>query len=222
MADNIIKKINELRQAGKRNKALVIMNTRHAFPHFKGYRENVAGFLMETYPGLTANVMINCVAFLPGTTNQQTYFTAIQDGKWDAAFAVLGNPSLGFDFKDSPFGQDHFDYARVFPSRLRYQEMLTGFVFYRPLDLHRMSEGLPPGIYDQALSAELARRFEIMGLGLSKSKLDKGFGTIQVGGYETVGERGKSDCAEAIKQWLDCSPRTSGQHVPVGAKGETQ
>jgi hypothetical protein len=233
MADNIINKINELRKAGKRNKFLVIMNTRHAFPHLKGYRENVAGFLMEAYPGRLANVMINFMAVLPGSTNHQTHFTAIQDGKWDAAFAVLGNPSLGFDFKESPFGQDHFDYCRVFTEakpwcRWRYQDAFAGFVFYKPLDLHRMSNGLPPGIYDQALSAGLARRFNIMGVvnsmgvGMPKSELDKRFGTIQVGGYETVDEQGKSDCAEAIKNWLDGSSRRSGQHAPVGAKDKIQ
>ena len=125
-------------------------------------------------------------------------------------------PDLGFDFRDSPFGQDHFDYCRVFTEARpwylwRYQDAFTGFVFYKPLDLHRMSDGLPPGVYDQALSAELARRFDIMGVGLAKSELDKVFGTIRVGGYETADERGKSDCTEAIKQWLDCSSQRSGQ-----------
>lgn len=227
IADNIIGKINELRRTGKRSKVLVIMNTRHALPHLKGYRENVTGFLMATYPGSVANVMINSVALLPGTTNHQTRFTAIQDGKWDAAFSVVENRSLGFGFKDSPFGQDRFDYCRVLTEEQpwygwRYQDAFTGFVFYNPLDLHRMSDGLPPGIYDRALSAELARRFNIMGVGLSESGLDKAFGTIRVGGYETVDERGKSDCTQAIRQWQGCGSRKSGQHVPAGAKDEAQ
>jgi hypothetical protein len=48
--------------------------------------------------------------------------TALQDGKWDAAFAVLGYPSLGFDFQGSPFGSDEFDYFAVpFSLSRKYQ-----------------------------------------------------------------------------------------------------
>ncbi len=71
------------------------MNYRHAFPHIplrQGGRsqtvENVAGFLMTYYPGKVANVMLNNVRLLPGSTDDQLVISALQDGKWDAAFAT--------------------------------------------------------------------------------------------------------------------------------------
>ncbi len=120
MANNVADKFNEIRRSAGRNKALVIMNYRHAFPHIplrQGGRsqtvENVAGFLMTFYPGKVANVMLNNVRIMPGSTDDQIAISALQDGKWDAAFATLGYPALGFDFKGSPFGADEFDYFAV-------------------------------------------------------------------------------------------------------------
>jgi hypothetical protein len=49
-----------------------------------------------------ANVIINSVRLLPGTTDNKAMITALQDGKWDAACSVLGTPEIGFDSADSP------------------------------------------------------------------------------------------------------------------------
>jgi len=76
IADQIIEKYqNILNSERKRKKALVIMNFRHAFPHLDvkiGSKEkhikNVGGYLMEEFPGKTANVMLNSVrTILDGT-----------------------------------------------------------------------------------------------------------------------------------------------------------
>ena len=206
MADNIISKFNEIRQAGSRNKTLVIMNYRHACPHFKREdgrtSENTGGFLMLAYPGKVANVMINTVAMLPGTNDKHAVFTAFQQGKWDAALAVLENPNVGFDFKGSPLGEDGFDFW-PFPNSLRYQDVFTGFIFFKPLVAHRMSFGLPAGLLDQPVADELLRRFRIMGVNKTREQIEKDYGLVRTFGYEGLG---KSDYAEKIQQWLKTKP----------------
>ena len=66
----------------------------------------------------------------------------IKSGIWDNSFKWLGNKSLGFDFKDSPFGLDEFDLFFVPTGRLlKYQDVFTGYVFYKPLEAHYNSLG---------------------------------------------------------------------------------
>lgn len=55
----------------------------------------------------------------------------MQDGKWDAAFEVAKKDNLGFDFKNSPFGEDHFDMWSFTEHDDNYQDIFTGFVYYK-------------------------------------------------------------------------------------------
>ncbi len=214
MADNVAVKFNELQKSptgGK--KALVIMNYRHAFTHFRLERggkvkniENMAGFLMAAYPGKVANVMINSVGILMGDRQNPGGATAIRNGKWDAAFAVTGNPSLGFDFKGSPFGDDSFDYFPFpIPVSYTYRDVFTGFVFYKPLSEHRMSFGVPD-IYDPSFAAELVRRCQVTGRTESPEELMKEIqqevASIRISGYDNKEIFPKNDCEEKINQWL--------------------
>ena len=207
-----MEKYTEIRKAGGRSKALVIMNYRHAFPHIlipQGGQhqtvENVAGFLLAAYPGKVANVMINNVRIMPGSTDNQIAISALQDGKWDAAFAVLGYPSLGFDFRGSPLGADEFDYFAV-PFRLdrKYQDIFTGYIFYKPLDAHRMTFNIP-GLLDPAWAAEMLKRYQIMGQNRSAGEIAKEIEqsqTVRLCGYEDKGMFPKSDYTQKIRQWL--------------------
>ncbi len=212
MANNVADKFNEICRSAGRHKALVIMNYRHAFPHIplqQGGRsrtiENVAGFLMTYYPGKVANVMLNNVRPLPGSNDNQIVISALQDGKWDAAFAALGYPSLGFDFKDSPFGTDEFDYFAVpFPIGRKYQEVFTGYVFYKPLDEHRMTFAIP-GLLDAQFAGELLKRCQIRGENRSAEEIAKEIEqsqTVRTCGYEDKEMFPKSEYIEKIQQWL--------------------
>jgi hypothetical protein len=188
------------------------MNYRHAFPHLLLQQggasktiENVAGFLMAAYPGKVANVMINNVRLMPGSTDNRAVISAIQDGKWDAACAVAGYPSLGFDFKDSPFGADEFDYFAV-PFRLnrKYQDIFTGYLFYKPLYEHRLTFGIP-GLLDRQFAAEMLRRCQITGQSQSPEQIAKEIEqsqTMRICGYEDKEVFPKSEYAQKIQQWL--------------------
>jgi len=123
MAEYIIDKFEQIKKSNaKRKKALIIMNYRHAYN--KNFQEpngemiyNVGAFLFEKYPKTTANVLINSII--------------MQDGKWDAAFEVVKKDYLGFDFKNSPFGEDHFDMWSFTEHDDNYQDMFTGFAYYK-------------------------------------------------------------------------------------------
>ncbi len=110
MADFILKAIDDLDgQAADRRKYLVIMNYRHAFKAFPG-GDNVADYIYRKYPDRIANVILSSLILLPESDDKSDTRAPVQGGKWDAAFQVLGNPEVGFDFAGTPFGADHFDY----------------------------------------------------------------------------------------------------------------
>jgi hypothetical protein len=194
----------------ERKKALVIMNYRHAFPHIEVRRgervkeiRNVGGFLMDAYPGQVANVMLNSIRLLPGTTDNRAIFTALQDGKWDAAFRVLGEHDRGFDFDGSPFGKDRFDYF-PFPLAESYEDIFTGFVHYFAPSEHRLVNGVPD-IMDEAFAAELLRRYRIVNGGS-----DTGSAAQVIDEVRSMKERGYADAEEyvddgyqeAVAKWL--------------------
>jgi hypothetical protein len=145
-------------------KALVIMNYRHAFPHLVlpsgDTLANTTGYLLEMLPGRVRNVMLNSLAITGGTSEADIEMGLVQDGRWDAAFAVTGNRPVGFDFPGSPFGEDSFDFFPFGTEGLTYADMFAGFVFYEPVSQHLLVEGAP-GIVDEAFARELRQRMEI-------------------------------------------------------------
>ena len=207
IATQIIEKYREiLASPCIRKKALVIMNYRHAFPHLdirdgskEKHIDNVGGFLMQEFPGRTANVMLNFLRILDATDTSMSW-TALQDGKWDAAFALAGNPDTGFDFKGSPFGSEPFDYF-PYQKDYCYNDIFTGYVFYKPLEMHVLQYGVP-GIFNEAFKKEFIRRQRIKNDKTSTEEIKemiKDFGRIKSFGYDQLGE---SDYKELIRKWL--------------------
>jgi hypothetical protein len=165
MAQHVVEGLRQI-AASRRGpaKALVIMNYRHAFPHLVfpngDTLANTTGYLLEKLPGRVRNVMLNSVAITGGTSEADMQIGLVQEGRWDAAFAVTGNRPVGFDFADSPFGADAFDFFPFGTDGLTYADIFTGFVFYEPVSRHRHVDGVP-GIVDDAFALELRRRMEI-------------------------------------------------------------
>jgi hypothetical protein len=212
IAEQIIGKYHEiLNSDSPRKKALVIMNYRHAFPHLdvtigsqQKHVENVGGFLRAEFPGKVANVMLNSIRILAVTETEMSW-TALQDGKWDAAFARAGNPDIGFDFNGSPFGSDAFDY---FPYQhdYKYSDVFSGFVFYKPLEEHIMRNGIP-GIFNAAFKKEFIKRHRIADKKTMPDeeieKLMEELGKIHEFGYDEKDRMGESDYKERIRRWLN-------------------
>jgi uncharacterized RDD family membrane protein YckC len=145
MAAHIIAPYQNIISKQSRHKALVIMNTRHGYGlvkedlgKFSQEYKGTAAFLMQYLPGKVANVMINTVSF-----KYASMPVPIQNGKWETAFEQAGNPSVGFDFNGSPFGDDNFDLHLWNARGIRYKDMFTGFIFHKPLTEHFSSWGFP-------------------------------------------------------------------------------
>lgn len=216
MADQIGLVFDSIAQSNSsRNKALVIMNYRHAFPHITfsiGDRSrqisNVGGYILEAYPGRVANVLINSIRILPGSTDNMVQFTAVGDGIWDAAFEVLGNPDVGFSFLDSPFGLDSFDFFPVETDYI-YQDIFTGMVFYKPIEQHIMSAGIPE-VFDDQFMNEVIRRQQVSGDKRNEEEMISDYlqlKEIEEFGYENKELFGVSDYKLKIKKWV-------GQQIP--------
>lgn len=135
MAQFIIDKFEKIRTSGsKRKKALIIMNYRHAFNiNFKmpngNIVKNTGSYLFDKYSGKIANVLINQFEFTDAENANE--YNSAQYGKWDATFEVLNIENSGFNFKNSPFGDDHFDLWPFHSHNYKYKDMFTGFIYYK-------------------------------------------------------------------------------------------
>lgn len=161
IASQVIKQFDIIKNSSsKHNKALVIMNYRHAFNnnfYVKDGRQikNVAWFLFKQYGNGAANVLLNCNWF-----DMKDSSLLIQHGKWDAAFAANGNKALGFNFINTPFGKDSFDLWAPGNAGFTYQDVFTGFVFYNPIEDQKLITGVP-GFLDSAYLDEFFRRYRL-------------------------------------------------------------
>jgi hypothetical protein len=167
IAANIIQKFLEIKNSDREAKALVIMNFRHAFNrHLRrpdsSLARNVGGYLYDAFPGEVANVMLNTV--VSRVSGDTVNFSAIQAGRWDAAFAAIRDRPVGFDLAQSPFGGDHCDYWHSWDHTLTYQDLFTGFVFYNRVQDHILCFGVPAifdGTFDDTLKERIEELFDV-------------------------------------------------------------
>lgn len=155
MADHIISVYkNKLAKNERRKKGLVIMNWWHGYGLIRDMngkktnhyfnKTNTTAFLMDSLPNKVCNVLINTATLRFGLI-----FLPVQNGKWDRAFNISGNPNVGFDFENSPLGSDKFDGLTGYPSdELKYKDVFTGFIFYKPLEQHIKKTGFPYMLYN--------------------------------------------------------------------------
>jgi hypothetical protein len=184
-----ISKYYEVIKNTSRNKVLLILNEAHAIPNVAWkdkWQKRAAQYLSEKYGNDNiASVVLNSVR-----TNRRNKDILIQDGYWDAAFSICNITTLGFDFQNSPFGEDFFDYAEGENNdQFRYKDIFTGFVFYKPLNRHRLSTGVN-GIVDNDFRDEFLRRIRIYNGRVSRIILfwDKklnGFNQIEYHKYDS-------------------------------------
>jgi hypothetical protein len=217
IADEIIERVRELRASGvARQKALVIMNYRHAFTNLDytgGKRgDNVAGRLMEAFPGRVANVWLN--SFALRTDSGGVQFVPVQDGRWDAAFQRAGNRSVGFDLEHSPFGADYFDLHPRSASHVTYGSVFTGLVFYLPLEEHRFWTGLP-GFLTEERTELLADRLALIGAIENRDSalaFLAGLDSLEIESYsEALG----TDFTSDIDRWLEPEDGDGQEHPTV-------
>ena len=143
----------------KKKKALVIMNTYHAFPRIpkstfypnRPYIYSTGEYISKTFPNSTKCVLIN------GIGNAGNLFAG---GKWDAAFQIYENKSVGFDISNTPFGNTTFDMYNFGGEykKAKYADIVDGFIFYRSIEDQKFSVGIPGVFSDSAFVDEFYRR----------------------------------------------------------------
>ncbi len=140
------------------NKALVVLNFRHAFLQDMFGRVNAGRFISERYKGRVTNVFLNSFVF---TRNPEfpDNIGLIHSGKWDAAFIKSGKNDLGFDFADSPFGGDSLDMI-PFPNNFKYRDIFTGFIYYQYFPDIKTVSGMKNFI-DDTFAPELMKRYKL-------------------------------------------------------------
>ncbi|MDR2936420.1 MAG: hypothetical protein LBU80_03655 [Rikenellaceae bacterium] len=110
-----------------------------------------------------------------GIPNEGDY-TLIKDGYWDYLFESGGKTDVGFDLADTPFGEAEFD-AVPYDSiqNVRFEDMFTGLIFYRPVQEHRLITGWA-GFTTEDFASELKRRIavfsEAQGMDLSEDDIN--------------------------------------------------
>lgn len=89
MGAYIIEKFNQMKNSNPSQKALIVMNYRHAYKRaIPKSSDNTGIYLAKEYPGKVANILINTYNIFQNMPLQQ--------GKWDAAFKATSIENTGF------------------------------------------------------------------------------------------------------------------------------
>lgn len=181
MADNILTYYESIKNE-KRHKILVILNYRHAFGdimYLDGSKpDNAARYIFEKYPNRTANVLLNTINVDESSGFE---FKRVAKGEWDKAFYQTNISSIGFNFKDSPFGKDSFDMFPYQEHNLLFQDVFTGFCYYLPIEKHLLLVGVD-SIFNNDFIEEYLRRISILG----KSKENEKKNIIKLNKTDTL------------------------------------
>lgn len=152
----------------KGGKALIIYNEPHARIYKSERTTSAAFYIAKYFPGRIANVRLNDVEF--GRRDSERSDRLIEHGKWDAAFQINGNKSIGFNLKSSPFGKDQFhSLGNRKVKNAKHEDVYTGYIFYQPVCKWVATNGYP-GVITEEFIKELNRRLSI--INGKKTKLD--------------------------------------------------
>ena len=156
MGENAVRFIS----VSPKGKALVILNSPHSYQFYENKygREMAAQFIFDAFPGKVANVMVNWVSL--SKSDRDGRDKLIDRGKWDAAFAACGFPAVGFDLKNSPFGETRFHDMDKPLDPIRYEDVYTGFIYYLQPSEWVWAMGVP-GIMDDDFGEEYVRRVSV-------------------------------------------------------------
>ena len=183
MAKHFIRKYDEEKYLNlNKKKALVIMNTYHAYtkiptflPHPTEPNTYSTGeYIYKTYPLSTKGILINGIANHP--------MSLVADGKWDAAFQFTGNKNVGFELKDTPFGKTKFDMYNFGGSdykTVNFEYIFDGMIFYEPIKNFEMIIGIP-GIFDDKTFVDEFYRRTAMEEGIT---IEESMSSEEINGY---------------------------------------
>ncbi|BAX80267.1 hypothetical protein [Labilibaculum antarcticum] len=168
---NMAKNISDWYQSNANNKALIIMNYRHAYTNIywkrKKKTDNVGRYLKEEFPNELTNVFLNSYANRRYSWNGKFHAKK----KWDLAFQENDNKAVAFSMKKSPFGNDRFDDYPYITTNLKWYNVFDHLIFYNPLSEHINSSGMD-NIINAEFRKELERRYRIIGNELTEGRIN--------------------------------------------------
>jgi len=148
-----------------RKKALVIQNTYHGYIRIPTFLPNptcpdifsASQYIYKTYPNITTNIYINYFSqnFANGLTN---------NGLFDAAFAMAKVDNVGFDLKNTPFGNTTFDLYNFGGSDyevVNFDYVFDGMIFYKPVLEMKLATGIP-NVYPTAYEKQFFERMALI------------------------------------------------------------
>ena len=161
IAYNIINQFEKINSENK-SKALIILNFRHAFKIHTISPEdeiiqNAGKYLSDYFGNRAVSILSNRPVFFK--KEKDWSYKLIQDGKWDASFKYLKIENIGFDFKNSIFGNDVFDLQQV-KNELKYKNVFDGFVVYKTIEKHDLVDYYN-GLISNDFENEFFRRLKI-------------------------------------------------------------
>ncbi len=150
MAFNFMKLYEQQNPINGHKKALLIQSRPHAINLNIVYKEKniitTGGFIKKKYGNNVKVIAFNWYKWIPKEWKGVRWglehiIELTNDGKWDAAFEITENKSVGFDIKDTPFGLTEFDYS--YEQNINFQDVIDGVIFYLPFYEFSCTRGLP-------------------------------------------------------------------------------
>jgi len=161
MANNFIKLFEGQRQLNGHRKALIIQSQPHAIRMGQSYKMKSFGmYVSEKYNQKVKVVLFNWYNWVPQYMHVYPWVTEkkvelVDDGKWDAAFEKTNCNPIGFNLKDSPFGETHFFYSYM--HRDKFMDIADGIIYDTPFYRFVYEIGIP-NVVDKKFSKELVNR----------------------------------------------------------------
>lgn len=198
--------------AKKRNperiKALIIENTYHGYiriPEFSPRPTepkifSTGQYIFKTYPNITTNIYVNYYtqAFANGLTN---------NGLFDASFYYTKIDNIGFDLKNTPFGNakfDLYDFGGSDYKETTFDYIFDGMIYYKPVSELDYVIGIP-NVYPKKYEKQFYERISLV-LGItyeqSVNKYNKILNKINQVEHINVSDSIKKKINMQIKYWL--------------------
>lgn len=149
----------------KRSKALVIENTYHGYIRIPKYLPHptqpdiysTGEYIYKTFPGKTTNVYINY--FKSGEMGNLS-----NNGLFDASFEFSNIDNIGFDLKNTPFGNAKFDlynFGDTDYEEANFDYIFDGMVYFHPVYAMELATGIPD-IYPKEHEKDFFKRLSII------------------------------------------------------------
>lgn len=166
MANNVIYRLDSLVRIGSSNgKALVIMNSRHAFlkdlktQPYEGFRlTNTGRHLHDYYKEKVASIYLTSLV----TPNDRNKLEFIHDGYWDYLFTSMNKTDIGFDIKGTPFGLAPAELSTITWKKDSFilQDLFSGMIYYNHYDSLYFVRGWE-GLIDSSFAIEYRKRCKL-------------------------------------------------------------